>query len=125
MTVNSDEYVGGRGERGWQVSASGVGVGLRVRSMLADVRSKTAEIRRVWCGWEKLGWNYERISVYHFLCGNICTVLRGSAEAEEDPGQVGHPRCVSATGDEGSLQGSVHTFDKAVGFRIVCCGQVM
>ena len=125
MTVSSDEDVGGRTERCRHMSSTRVLVGLRARCVFVDQGTEASEVRRSRSTREEFCRHYKRIAVYHLGGGYVGTFFGSGSEPKEDPRKMRDPRSICAAGDKGSFEGSMHPFDEAIGFRIVCCCRMM
>ena len=125
MTVDSDEDVRSRAERGRNMGGTRVLVCLRTGGVLADEGTDASEVRRVWSTREEFGRNHQGVTEYHLGCRDVGAFFGCSAKSKEDPGQVRDPVGISAAGDESSFQGAMHAFDETIGFRVVGSGGVM
>jgi hypothetical protein len=69
-----------------------------------------------------LGWENERGTKNSFSRREIGFVVRGGAEGKEEPGKVRNPVMSGTAGSEGGFEGSVHSFNEAIGLRMKSCG---
>jgi hypothetical protein len=69
-----------------------------------------------------LGWENERGTKNSFSRREIGFVVRCGAEGKEEPGKVRNPVRSGTAGSEGGFEGSVHSFNEAIGLGMKSCG---